>query len=383
MIKLTEKGYRGIGMEILYFIIGFVLGAGIVFAIFNTMQKNSQKTGSEMLSQMQLQFENLTNKIFKESSEEFSSQNKEKLEEFFSKFKEKIEDFEKRTEFNLKSETEKLTQFDTNIKMFIEEGNKISHYTTSLVNVMKSDNRRQGSWGEIVLEKVLEASGLRNGEEYSLQKGSAEGRPDATIFLPENKCVYIDAKTSLASWEAYVDTENETQKEENLRNFIESTKAHIAGLAKREYSNAEGMLSPDYVLMFIPIESCYSLLFCEDNKLWEMAWKNKIMPVSPSTLLAALKIINSFHGATRLNKNALEISRICSKMVGKFSDMLKDILQARKNLISALTKLSGKDNILNNISRLEELGVKIEKAVPDLDDDALEEMSTMETTVKV
>lgn len=357
---------------IITFIIGFVLGAGIVFAIFSITHKNAKSTSEQMFTQMQLQFENLTNKIFKESSEEFSTQNKEKLEDFFSKFKEKIEDFEKRTEFNLKSESEKLTQFDTNIKAFIEEGNKISHYTTSLVNVMKSDNRKQGSWGEIVLARVLEASGLRLDEEYSLQKGSAEGRPDATIFLPENRCVYIDAKTSLSSWESYVNGETDHEKENTLKGFIESTKAHITGLSKRDYSNEEG--SPDYVLMFIPIESCYSLLFCDDNKLWDIAWKNNVMPVSPSTLLAALKIINQFHTVSRQNKNAVEISRICTKMLDKFSDMLKDLLDARKKMISALTKLHGKDNILTNIEKLEELGATINKPIPELTDDILEEI---------
>lgn len=362
-------------MEFIIFLVGFLFGAGIVFTIFTMTQKKSESTKNEMYSQMQLQFENLTNKIFKESSEEFSHQNKEKLEEFFAKFKEKIEDFEKRTEFQIKTESEKLTQFDTNIKSFIEAGSKISHDTNSLVNVMRGDNRRQGHWGEIVLEKVLEASGLREGEEFILQRGTDGNRPDATIVLPENKCVYIDAKTSLASWAAYVNAEENSDRDEKLKSFIESTKAHITGLAKRDYASMEGMLSPDYVLMFVPIESCYSLLFCEDNKLWELAWKNKIMPVSPSTLLASLKIINSFHGATRLNKNALEISRICSKMVGKFSDMLKDLLDARKKLISAIKKLDGKDNIFNNITRLEELGVKIEKSIPEIDEDVVEEMA--------
>ena len=360
-------------MDIVIFLIGFILGAGVVFAVFKMTQRKAEDEKQEMISQMQLQFENLTNKIFKESSEEFSSQNKEKLEEFFGKFKERIEDFEKRTEFNLKSESEKLTQFDTNIKNFIEEGNKISHYTSSLVNVMKSDNRKQGSWGEIVLERVLESSGLRKDEEYSIQKGSAEGRPDATIFLPEERVVYIDAKTSISSWEAYVNAQEEQEKEDNLKEFIDSTKAHIAGLAKRDYSTSEG--SPDYVLMFIPIESCYSLLFAEDNKLWDLAWKNNIMPVSPSTLLAALKIINQFHTVSRQNKNALEISRVCTKMLDKFSDMLKDLLDARKKMVSALTKLNGKDNILTNIEKLEALGATMNKQIPELDDGLIEEIN--------
>lgn len=360
-------------MEIVIFLVGFVLGAGLVFAIFSMTQRKAEDAKEEMITRMQLQFENLTNKIFKESSEEFSTQNKEKLEEFFSKFKERIEDFEKRTEFNLKTEAEKLTQFDTNIKTFIEEGNKISHYTTSLVNVMKSDNRKQGSWGEIVLERVLEASGLRKDEEYSIQKGSAEGRPDATIFLPEERCVYIDAKTSLSSWESYVNAEDEDERQTCLKEFIDSTKTHITSLSKREYAASEG--SPDYVLMFIPIESCYSLLFCEDNKLWELAWKNNVMPVSPSTLLAALKIINQFHTVSRQNKNAVEISRLCTKMLDKFADMLKNILDARKNMNLALTKLQGKDNILNNIEKLEELGATMNKDIPQIDEEIVEELA--------
>ena len=162
-------------MEIGIFIGGFVLGAGLMFAVFVLTQKKSDSTKDELMTRMQLEFQNLSKQIFKETSEDLSAKNKEKLDEFFAKFKERIEDFEKRTEFNLKSEAEKLTQFDTNIKTFIEEGNKISHYTTSLVNVMKSDNRKQGSWGEIVLARVLEASGLREVEEYELKKGRQKG----------------------------------------------------------------------------------------------------------------------------------------------------------------------------------------------------------------
>lgn len=360
-------------MEIIIFLTGFICGAAIVFAIFALTQRKAEDAKEELITRMQLQFENLTNKIFKETSEEFTSKNREKLDEFFAKFKERIEDFEKRTEDNFKTEAEKLVVFDTNIKEFISEGKNISTYTSSLVNVMKSDNRKQGSWGEIVLARVLEASGLREGEEYELQKGSAEGRPDATIYLPEQRVVYIDAKTSLASWESYVNAQDDSEKEEKLKEFLDSTKSHISGLSKRDYTLSEG--SPDYVLMFIPIESCYSLLFCEDNKLWDIAWKNNVMPVSPSTLLAALKIINQFHTVSRQNKNALEISRLCSKMLSKFADMLKDILGARKNIISALTRLNGQDSIMRNIERVQELGINMDKDIPELGDDILEEIT--------
>lgn len=365
-------------MEILIFLVGFVLGAGLVFGIFTLIQKNAKSSADEMQNQMQLQFENLANRVFKESSEDFSSQNKEKLEEFFGKFKEKIEDFQKRTEQNFKDESENFTKFDMNIKSFIEAGNRISLDTNSLVNVMRGDNRKQGHWGEIVLEKVLEASGLRNGEEFLLQKGFDDKRPDAVILLPENRCVYIDAKTSFASWEAYVNANTDEEKEFHLKSFKDSTRAHITGLSKKEYSATGECISPDYVLMFIPVESCYSLLFCDDSQMWEFAWKNKIYPVSPSTLLSALKIINSFHVVNRQNKNAMEISKVCTEMVSKLSDMIKDLLNARKNIISALKKLDGKGNVLTKIDKIQELGIKIEKQIPEFEDEVLDELAQLE-----
>ncbi|MDD3436443.1 MAG: DNA recombination protein RmuC [Candidatus Gastranaerophilales bacterium] len=362
-------------MEIIIFLVGFLCGAGVVFVIFNTINKSTKTTTEQMFSQMQVYFENIANKLFKENSEDFSNKNKEKLEEFFSKFRERIEDFEKRTEQNFKHEVENFTKFDTNIKSFIEAGSKISHDTNALVNVMRGDNRKQGHWGEIVLEKVLDASGLRNGHEYLLQKGFDEKRPDAVILLPENRCIYIDAKTSFASWDAYVNSNSDEERDFNLKSFKDSTKTHIAGLVKKDYASTGEYTSPDYVLMFIPIESCYSLVFCDDSQMWEFAWKHKIMPVSPSTLLASLKIINSFLVVERQNKNAVEIARICTKMLDKFSEMLKELLDARKKLISALIKLNGRDNILDNIEKLRDLGATINKQIPELEDEVLEEMN--------
>lgn len=338
-------------MEFLIFIVGFVLGGIFVFVPFHMAQKNTQTN-----------FENIANRIFKENSQEISTQNREKLDEFFKRFKEKLEDFEKRSEENFKQEKENFTIFDMNIKSFLETGKKISLDANSLVNVMKSDNRTSGKWGEIVLERVLEASGLRKDEEYKIQSGTAEGRPDATVFLPENRCIYIDSKTSFASWDGFVNAENNAEKEIHLKQFYDSTKAHITGLAKRDYSSDEK--SPDYVLMFIPIESCYAELFCHDCTLWDFAWKNKIMPVSPSTLLASLKIINAFHVVDRQNKNSLEIARICGKMIDKFTDLVNDMQKIKTAFNSAMTKLNGRDNIINQLTKIEELGVKGTKAFP-------------------
>ena len=352
-------------MYFLVFLVGFLIGALCVFILSKIIDKNKQTSQDAVLEQMKLYFENTANKIFKESSSELSNQNREKLDEFFKRFKERIEDFERRSEENFKAETEHFTKFDMNIKSFLETGNKISHDANSLVNVMKSDNRTSGRWGEIVLERVLEASGLRKDEEYKIQQGTAEGRPDAKVFLPEGRCIYIDSKTSFSAWDGFVNAKNEAEKQVHLKQFIDSTKAHITGLAKRDYSLEEA--SPDYVLMFIPIESCYSMMFCDDCALWDFAWKNKVMPVSPSTLLAALKIINSFHVVDRQNKNVLEMARLCTSVHDKFASLLAELLKIRDNLDTSLKKLNGTGNIINQITKLEKLGCTYSKELPKME----------------
>ena len=354
-------------MEILIFLVGFLIGALCVFIPFKVIRKNDKASRDLMLEQMKLYFENTANRIFKENSSELSIQNREKLDEFFKRFKEKIEDFERRAEENFKTEADHFKTFDMNIKSFLETGNKISLDANSLVNVMKADNRASGRWGEIVLERVLEASGLRKDEEYKIQMGTAEGRPDATVFLPEGRCVYIDSKTSFAAWDGFVNAQDENEKQIHLKQFVDSTKAHINGLTKRDYSVED--VSPDYVLMFIPIESCYSMMFCDDCALWDYAWKNRVMPVSPSTLLAALKIINAFHIVDRQNKNVLEMARLCTNIHDKFAALLAELLKIRDNLNSSLKKLNGSGNIINQIEKLEKLGCTYTKELPELPED--------------
>lgn len=353
-------------MEILLFAAGFLTGAILVAVIYTVIINKNKNSSDAIVKQMEMNFENMANKILEQSSEKLTNTNKEKLEDFFSKFKEKIEDFEKRTNEKFKCENDNFIKFDENIKQFIEAGSKIAQDTTSLTKIMKADNRTQGQWGEIVLERVLEASGLRKNEEYVVQKANTvEGRPDAIVMLPENKCVMIDAKTSLASFSAYLEAENEDEKNQHLKEFKESTKAHITGLTKRDYTPEDASLSPEYILMFIPIESCYSLMFCEDNQLWDYAWKNKIMPVSPSTLLASLKIINSFLVVNRQNKNAQEISRLATKMLDKFADMVKNIRSARDKIDAGLRQLDGRDSILVNAEKMTELGAVMNKTMPE------------------
>ncbi len=354
-------------MEILIFLGGFFIGALCVFILLKVISKSDKASRDLMLEQMKLYFENTANRIFKENSSELSSQNREKLDEFFKRFKEKIEDFERRAEDNFKTESDHFKTFDMNIKSFLDIGNKISRDTNSLVSVMKSDNRASGRWGEIVLERVLEVSGLRKNEEYKIQMETSEGRPDVTVFLPEGRFIYIDSKTSFASWDGFVNAQDENEKQIHLKQFIDSTRAHIAGLAKKKYY--DDIASPNFVLMFIPIESCYSMMFCDDCALWDYAWENNVMPVSPSTLLAALKIVNSFYVIDRQNKNVLEMANLCTSVHDKFVTLLNELLKIQDNLSNSLKKLNGRGNIINQIEKLEKLGCIYTKELPEIHED--------------
>lgn len=357
--------YLTLIISISLFLIGLLIGSLLTFFILKNIQKKQTESMTEAYSsiyeKMQLQFENLSNKIFKETTQDFSNLSKERMNEILEPFKEKFDELKKQSTYNI----EQGAKLDMHIKEVIEAGNKISNDTNTLAAALKGDNMKQGKWGELILEKVLELSGLRKNEEYVVQTGFNSKKPDATILLPENKAIFIDAKTSLASYDAYINAENEQDAQIAMEQFKASVKAHISGLSKREYFEMDEYTSPEYVLMFIPIESCYSMLFADNGMLWELAWKNKIMPVSPSTLLAALKIINSFNMVNRQNKNAQEIATLAGKMMDKFADMVKDLNGVQSNLSKAMTKLAGRDNLVRQCERLSELGAKNAKQIPE------------------
>lgn len=347
-------------MNIVIFLIGFILGVGLAFGLQFVLSKNAKAREEELYKRMQTEFENTALKIFNNSSDSITSKNAESLDRILKQFKERIEDFEKHNNENARLERDKLVAFDNNIQTFIKAGNQISQDAASLVKVMKADNRTSGRWGELVLERVFETSGLRKGEEYDVQTVVTEGRPDAVVYLPENKKVFVDAKTSFASWDNYLNAQTDEERALYLREFKHSLKTHISGLSKREYADENSF---PYVMMFIPIESCYSLVFCDDCELWKFAWDKKVMPVSPSTLLASLKIVNSFMALDRQNKNAQEIVKLCTGMLDKFAALLADLKKTRDGLNAAITKLDGRGNMIGQIERLEKLGVKSTKEI--------------------
>lgn len=347
---------------ILGLIIGLVIGALCVFfankKAKNDAQANIDATVEKVQQEMKIYFENIANKTLKENSQEFSNQNKEKLTELLIPFREQISKFEKKVEENIYKEAEQFSKLDTNIKNMIETGTKLSAQTLKLSTTLKGDNKTQGRWGELVLERILELSGLRKNEEYFTQKSFDGQKPDVVVLLPENRCIFVDAKTSLSHYDDFINSTDALEKETHLKSFKDSIKTHITGLARKEYQEISEFSSPDYVLMFIPIEGCYNLLFSEDAQLWEYAWKNKIMPVCASNLLATLKIINAFHTVNRQNKNAQEIATLAGKMINKLLTLCDDLNKLQTNFVNALKKLEGKDNIIRNIERMQELGAK-------------------------
>lgn len=357
-------------MEFLIFIIGVITGAALTFAALKFAEKKSKAQTDEAFAklqeQMQVYFENIANKALKENTHELNNQNKEKLAELLTPFREQIAKFEKKVEENIYKETEQFSRLDTNIKYVLDAGNRLSKDTNRLAAALKGDSKTQGRWGELVLERILEVSGLRKGEEYITQKSFEAKKPDAVVLLPEKRCIYIDAKTTLAPYDDYINAPDEISKEASLKAFKDSVKTHITGLSKKEYFEISEFSSPEYVLMFIPIESCYNLLFADDAQLWDLAWKNKIMPVSPSNLLAALKIINSFHTVNRQNKNAMEIASLAGKMINKFSALCADLQKIQTNFDAAVKKLNGHDNIIRQIERMQNLGAKDVKSMPQL-----------------
>ena len=350
-------------MNIVFFTSGFFIGVILAVIVQFVINRNIKSSQENIYRLMQAEFENTATKIFNSSTQGITEKNAQCLDGFLKQFKEKIEDFEKRNNDNLKVENEKLQNFDNNIKQFLEAGLKISQNADAFAKIMKADNRKGGSWGEMVLYRVFESSGLRKGEEYEIQKAVIDGRPDATVFLPENKKVFVDAKTSLESWDNYMNAQSDDERKEYLKDFKQSLKKHIDGLSGK-YTKENAI---NYVMMFIPIESCYSLVFCDDCEIWDYAWKRNVMPVSPSTLLAALKIVNSLLDVDRQNKNTDEIIRICKGMRDKFAALLDDLKKVNSSLNSAFTKLDGKGNLISQIERLEKLGIKTNKEIKMID----------------
>jgi DNA recombination protein RmuC len=328
---------------------------------------------------LQEQFENVANKIFEQKQEKFSQSNKAGLDTILSPLKEQIEGFKRQVTDQYVKEGQERASLKTEILGLKELNQQITHDAAALTKALKGDNKTQGNWGEVVLERVLKESGLREGHEFDTQvalknESGKSYQPDVVVHLPNDKDVVIDSKVSLSAYERYFNQqEDELVRAVHLKNHINSVRQHIKDLGKKDYQDLKGIRSLDYVLMFIPIESAFLLAADQEPELLKLAFDNNIMLVSPTNLLVALRTINNIWQYEYQNQNAQKIANNAAKLYDKFHGFVTDmdkvgksIESSQKSFEGAMNKLStGKGNIIRQIEQFRTLGVQSNKKLDD------------------
>ena len=324
------------------------------------------------------EFENLANKILEEKTQKFTEQNKENLKNILSPLQDKIQHFEKKVEDTHKESIDYHAALRQQILGLREMNEQMSKETINLTKALKGDSKMQGNWGELVLERVLEKSGLEKGREYEVQQSftSEDGTrilPDVIINLPDGKKMVVDSKVSLTAYEKYVNEEDDIQRNVYVKEHVNSVKRHVEQLSDKRYQDIYQMESPDFVLLFIPIEPAFALALQEDASLYNKAFEKNIVIVTPSTLLATLRTIDSMWTNQKQQENAIEIARQAGALYDKFEGFVSDLIKIGKKMdeakveySSAMNKLTeGKGNLVTSAEKLKKMGAKAKKALPE------------------
>ncbi|NOR74824.1 MAG: DNA recombination protein RmuC [Draconibacterium sp.] len=324
------------------------------------------------------EFENIANKILEKNSEKFTAANQKNLGDVLNPLKEKINLFEKKVEDTYQKGLRDQTDLRAELKKLHDLNSKISEEANNLTRALKGDVKKQGNWGEVVLERILERSGLNEGVQGYQKQFSDTSEddkrilPDIVINLPDDKHIIIDSKVSLIAYERAVNAATEEERVSNIKEHILSLKTHIKGLSDKHYQTASKLNSPDFVLLFIPIEASFGVAIQEDQELFTLAWDQKVVLVSPSTLFATLRTISSVWQQENQTKNAIEIARqggaLYDKFVGFIADMEnigKNLDTTRKTYDLALNKLHvGSGNLVKRADTIKKLGAKATKELP-------------------
>lgn len=362
----------------------------------NLLERNKEQKQevNELQEKFTKEFENLANKILEEKTQKFTEQNKENLKNILSPLQDKIQHFEKKVEDTHKESIDYHAALRQQIVSLSEMNAQMSKETINLTKALKGDSKMQGNWGELVLERVLEKSGLEKGREYEVQQAftSEEGTrilPDVIINLPDGKKMVVDSKVSLTAYERYVNEEDDVQQNIYLKEHVNSVKRHLEQLSDKRYQDIYQMESPDFVLLFIPIEPAFALALQEDLNLYNKAFEKNIVIVTPSTLLATLRTIDSMWTNQKQQENAIEIARQAGALYDKFEGFVSDLIKIGKKMdeakveySSAMNKLTeGKGNLVTSAEKLKKMGAKAKKALPEAilkraenDDDFLTEI---------
>nr|WP_297460849.1 DNA recombination protein RmuC [uncultured Halomonas sp.] len=345
----------------------------------------------EARERLKQDFEALAGRIFEQRQQTFASQSRESLEALLKPFREQVGTFQRRVEELHGQDSRERTTLKTQIDQLAGLNRQMSEEAANLAKALKGDKKMQGNWGEMVLETVLERSGLRRDIEYrrevSIQGESGRQRPDAVVYLPDDKHLIIDAKVSLNAYVAYVNAEEETARAVALKTHIQAVRSHIDTLTQREYASLPGLNSPDFVFLFMPVEPAFALAFEHDDTLFQDAFARHVIVVTPTTLLASLRTVASLWSLERQNENARLIAERAGRLLDKFSgfvDSLEDIGRqldrAQGSYRQAMNRLkTGQGNLVGQAVELERLGVRMKKSLSDqtrrdaeLDDQAAE-----------
>jgi len=346
----------------------------------NLWERNKeQKQEVEQLQEkFTKEFENLANKILEEKTSKFTEQNKENLKTILSPLQDKIQLFEKKVEDTHKESIDYHAALRQQILGLREMNEQMSKETLNLTKALKGDSKMQGNWGELILERVLEKSGLEKDREYFVQQSfvTEDGNrvfPDVVINLPDGKKMIVDSKVTLTAYERYINEEDDTLKTQHLKDHVIAINRHVEQLGNKNYHDLYQMESPDFVLLFIPIESAFALALNEDTTLYNKAFEKNIVIVTPSTLLATLRTIDSMWTNQKQQENALEIARQAGALYDKFEGFVTDLVKIGKKMDEAkieyqgaMNKLvDGKGNLVTSVEKLKKMGAKAKKSLPD------------------
>ena len=347
---------------------------------FENLQQQNLKRDQELeerQKQLRNDFELLANKILEEKSEKFTLQNKENIKQILTPLQEKIQGFEKKVEDTQIRSVKMHSALEAQLKGLKDLNQQMTKEATNLTKALKGDSKIQGNWGELVLERVLEKSGLEKDREYYLQQNftlddGSRVLPDVVLHLPDNKRMIIDSKVSLTDYERLVNVEDD-DKAIYLKAHVNSIKRHVDQLSDKNYQDLYDIESPDFVLLFIPIEPAFAVAINEDNSLYNKAFEKNIVIVTPSTLLATLRTIDTMWNNEKQQQNAIEIARQAGGLYDKFESLVTDLTGVGKKIDAAKTDYSaamnklvqGKGNLIGRVEKLKKMGAKAKKALPE------------------
>ena len=363
---------------------------------FNNLQERNEEQKAEvekLQEKFTKEFENLANKILDQKSEKFTSLNKQNIENILDPLQKKIKDFEEKVSRSDSESVKRHAELGEKLKFLNEQSLKISEDATNLTKALKGDTKMQGNWGEMVLERVLERSGLQKDSEYFVQQSfnTEEGKrvmPDVIIHLPGNKKMVVDSKVSLNAYERYINETEEAEKKTHLKNHLISVRNRVNELGNKNYHSLYQMESPDFVLLFIPIEAAFAIASNEHPGLYSDAFEKNIIIVTPTTLLAVLKTIDSMWQNEKQKQNAIQIATQAGALYDSFTNLTDELLKIGRQIGTvqnsyegAMKKLTGKGNLIRRVEKLKKLGAKASKQLDQKlinraeneDDDELEE----------